>query len=244
MLAALALPLTFISAQNFDYKWQRVHMDSTYESSTIYKVDSIVASHQEQMAPLMQVVIYAEEEIEKGGKAESPLANLAADMLLYAAKDYTGNGYPTMSLTNLGGIRSNFPKGAVRVYDIYSTFPFNNYVVVAVLKGEDIRDILEGFASKDRFEALGGVSIVVEDKKLKKCLIGGQPLEDDALYNLVTIDFLLDGGDRFDIGKEAVSVERTGIVMRDATVKYLDSLYKAGKVLRNEGDGRVIIEKD
>lgn len=231
-----------LGAQDFEYSWQRVRMDSAYESDTVYGVDSIVAAHQEQMTPLMEVVIYSSEEI-KEGRPESALSNLAADMLLYAVSDRLDNGYPSMSLTNFGGIRSNFPKGAVRVYDIYSTFPFDNTVVVAVMEGEDIRHILERFAS-GKFEALGGVEIVVRDGELEKCLIGGRPLEDDALYNLVTIDFLLDGGDRFDIGDDALYIDRTGIVLRDAAVRYLRDLSESGIVLENKGDGRVIIEKD
>lgn len=231
-----------LGAQDFEYSWQRVRMDSRYEGTAVYDVDSIVAAHQEQIAPLMEVVIYSKEEI-KDRRPESALSNIAADMLLYAAKDHVNSDYPTMSLTNFGGIRCNFPKGAVRVYDIYSTFPFDNTAVVAVMKGEDIRQMMERFAS-DRFEALGGVEIVVSDGELEKCLIGGHPLEDDALYNLVTIDFLLDGGDRFDIGDDAVSIDRTGIVLRDAAVSYLRDLSEAGVVLENKGDGRVIIEKD
>ena len=231
-----------LGAQDFEYSWQRVRMDSAYESDTVYGVDSIVAAHQEQIAPLMEVVIYSTGEIEER-RPESALSNLAADMLLYAVSDRLDNGYPSMSLTNFGGIRSNFPKGAVRVYDIYSTFPFDNTVVVAVMEGEDIRHILERFAS-GKFEALGGVEIVVRDGELEKCLIGGRPLEDDVLYNLVTIDFLLDGGDRFDIGDDAVSIDRTGIVLRDAAVRYLRDLSESGIVLENKGDGRVIIEKD
>lgn len=243
VVPVLLLAGQLLSAQNFEYKWQRVKMDTTYESSTIYPVDSIVAAHQEQMAPLMKVVIYSKDEIEEG-QPESALTNLVADMLLHAARPYIDNGYPAMSLTNMGGIRSNFPKGAVRVYDIYSTLPFNNSVVVAVMKGKDVREILENFAERERFEALGGVSIVVEDKEMEKCEIGGKPLEDDAMYNLVTIDFLLDGGDRFHIGSEAVSVNRTGIVMRDAAVAYLQELSDSGVVLENRTDGRVIIDED
>lgn len=165
-------------------------------------------------------------------------------MLIHAAQPYIDNGYPTLSLTNMGGIRSNFPKGAVRVYDIYSTLPFNNSVVVAVMKGKDVREILENFAHRERFEALGGVRILVEDKEIENCLIGGHPLEEDGLYNLVTIDFLLDGGDRFHIGSEAVSIKRTGIVMRDAAVAYLEELSESGVVLENKTDGRVIIDED
>ena len=230
-----------LCAQNFEYKWQRVRMDSTYESATVYPVDSIIAEHEEQMGPLMKVVIYSDAEIEES-QPESALTNLVADMLIHAAQPYIDNGYPTMSLTNMGGIRSNFPKGAVRVYDIYSTLPFNNSVVVAVMRGKDIREILENFAEKERFEALGGVRILVEDKEIEYCQIGGQPLDEDGMYNLVTIDFLLDGGDRFNIGSDALSIERTGIVMRDAAVAYLQELSDSGVVLENRTDGRIIIE--
>ena len=243
VVPVLLLAGQLLSAQNFEYKWQRVHMDSTYESSTVYPVDSIVAEHEEQMGPLMKVVIYSNAEIEEA-QPESALTNLVADMLIHAAQPYINNDYPTMSLTNMGGIRSNFPKGVVRVYDIYSTLPFNNSVVVAVMKGKDVREILENFAHRERFEALGGVRILVEDKEIENCLIGGQPLEEDGLYNLVTIDFLLDGGDRFHIGSEAVSIKRTGIVMRDAAVAYLEELSESGVVLENKTDGRVIIDED
>lgn len=247
MRKCLLITLTVMSAgqllcaQNFEYKWQRVRMDSTYESATVYPVDSIIAEHEEQMGPLMKVVIYSNAEIEES-QPESALTNLVADMLIHAAQPYIDNGYPTMSLTNMGGIRSNFPKGAVRVYDIYSTLPFNNSVVVAVMRGKDIWEILENFAEKERFEALGGVRILVEDKEIEYCQIGGQPLDEDGMYNLVTIDFLLDGGDRFNIGSDALSIERTGIVMRDAAVAYLQELSDSGVVLENRTDGRVIIE--
>lgn len=244
--AAVTAVLLFqhlLSAQNFTYSWERVRMDSEYESTTVFGVDSIVAAHQEQMAPLMRVVIYSKDEIKKP-QPEGALSNLAADILLDAAEGYIENGYPVMSLTNRGGIRSNFPRGAVRVYDIYSTFPFDNTVVIALMKGSDIRQILEKFASDGKFEALGGVNIEVEDGEMTKCLIGGRPLNDDGLYNLVTIDFLLDGGDRFSIGKDALSVVRTGIVVRDAAVRYLEKLSGSGVVLENKGDGRIVVEED
>ena len=34
-----------LSAQDFEYSWQRVRMDSAYESDTVYGVDSIVSPH-------------------------------------------------------------------------------------------------------------------------------------------------------------------------------------------------------
>ena len=57
IIVFLLLAAQLLSAQNFEYKWQRVRMDSTYESATVYPVDRIIAEHQEQMGPLMKVVI-------------------------------------------------------------------------------------------------------------------------------------------------------------------------------------------
>ncbi len=230
-----------LCAQDIKISWQRVAMDESYETDKLYRLDTIIAEHQEQMGDMMEVIIFAEDEIEKG-QPESALSNIATDFLLDAAEPFINNGYPTLSLTNFGGIRSNFPKGAVRIYEIYSTFPFDNSVVVAQIKGRYIRQMIERFASREKFEALGGVSIVVENKELMKCEIEGQPLDDDKTYNLVTIDFLLDGGDRFNIADDAESIIRTGIMMRDAAIQYLRKLSRQGIVLRNEKDGRIIIK--
>ncbi|HIZ86139.1 MAG TPA: 5'-nucleotidase C-terminal domain-containing protein [Candidatus Coprenecus stercoravium] len=241
VLVLAVAALQSLGAQDFEYKWRRVRMDSTWESGALYSVDSIVAAHQEQIQPLMEVVIYSSEEI-RDRRPESALSNLAADILLYAAGDRPDSGLPALSLMNFGGIRSGLPKGGVRIFDVYSAFPFDNTVVVARMRGEDVRRILDKFASSGKFEALGGVGITVRDGRMKRCLIGGRELEDDALYDLVTIDFLLDSGDRFDIAEDAVSVYRTGIVFRDAAVDYLRRLSSAGVVLENRGDGRVTIE--
>ena len=84
VVPVLLLAGQLLSAQNFEYKWQRVRMDSTYESATVYPVDRIIAEHQEQMGPLMKVVIYSNAEIEEA-QPESALTNLVADMLIHAA---------------------------------------------------------------------------------------------------------------------------------------------------------------
>ena len=78
LIIVFVFAVQLLSAQNFEYKWQRVRMDSTYESATVYPVDRIITEHQEQMGPLMKVVIYSNAEIEEA-QPESALTNLVAD---------------------------------------------------------------------------------------------------------------------------------------------------------------------
>ena len=42
ILIFAVLVAQMLSAQDFEYSWQRVRMDSAYESDTVYGVDSIV----------------------------------------------------------------------------------------------------------------------------------------------------------------------------------------------------------
>lgn len=231
-------------AQSFTYKWQRVAMDTTYESRQPNCVDSILMKYQPGMEALMEIIAHSELEMDKH-KPESSLSNLAADIILETAKAYTEEDDLVWSLTNFGGIRTSLPKGAVRVYDIYSIFPFENSIVVVTVSGADVRKQLERFASRNNFEALGGVEMEVRDGKMVKCLVGGQPLDDNREYKLATIDFLLGGGDKVFIGSRAIpnSLVETGIVLRDAVVDYMKKETAAGRTLKDRRDGRVVVHK-
>lgn len=239
LLIATAFPL---SAQSFTYKWQRVPMDSTMDSKKPNKVDRIISKYQPGIEPLMEIVGYTSEEMSKG-YPESGLSNFAADVLLYSAQQFMKEGDLAFSLTNYGGIRTDFPKGAIRVYDIYSVFPFDNTIVIVDLKGSDIREIFEGCAKAGRFEALGGVKIETRDGKLVKCDVAGAPLDDNKVYRLVTLDFLLDGGDRMNLGKTALNTERTKYFVRDGVVKYMKDKSAEGVIFNNNKDGRVVVNK-
>lgn len=241
VLLLLTGALSSASAQNFTYKWERVPMDSTWMGDGTSEVEKIIAKYQPGIESLMEIVGYSSEEMSKG-RPESGLSNLAADALLYAAKPLLKEGDVAFSLTNFGGIRTELPKGAIRKYDIYSVFPFDNALVVVELPGYRVREIIKDFAKRGRFEALGGVEIVVKDKRVTKCYIGGEKLNDKKIYKLVTIDFLLDGGDSLSLRKNAGEIVVSDIFMRDGVVKYIKDKCDAGYIFNNKPDGRIVIK--
>lgn len=229
------------AAQKFTYKWQRVPMDSTWDSPKPNKLDRIVSKYHPGIESLMEIAGYTSEEMSKANP-ESGLSNFAADALLYAASPFLKEGDIALSLTNFGGIRADFPKGSVRIYDIYSVFPFDNTIVIVDIKGDDLRKIMDHFASEERFEALGGVRVETKDKKLVKCEINGKPLDDSKVYRLVTLDFLMDGGDRMNLRDNALNIERTKYFVRDGVIEYMKKKSAEGVVFNNKKDGRVIIK--
>jgi 2',3'-cyclic-nucleotide 2'-phosphodiesterase (5'-nucleotidase family) len=150
-------------------------------------------------------------------EAETPIGNFAADVLRETAVADVG-------IMNTGGIRAPIPEGPVTVADVYSTFPFDNTVVVVEMTGSDLRRLLD-FASrrigKSDFVQVSGLSFDIASDYAYDIRVGGKSLENERVYRVATIDFLYEGGAGYTIFREAGPAEPTGIFQHDAAVSFL-----------------------
>ena len=238
LLAVLLLALPGGAAAQFTYRWTTVPMDSTWDALTDFRATQTIARYEAQVAPLQEIVGYSEDEYDKG-RPEGPLSNFAADVVRAMAEKKTGEPMD-VSLMNFGGIRNRLPKGAVRVYDIFSIFPFDNYLVTFDIKGSDLRRFLERMIGRRRVEALSGVEMVITGNKADKLLVGGAPIDDDRVYKFATINFLMDGGDGVVLSDVAFNRKDSGIYVRDAIVEYLKDQMARGEKIVLSTDGRVV----
>ncbi len=243
----------------------------TYKGGSIAKIAQTVIDAQEPMAPLKKVVGYSPEAM-TSHSPESPLSNWFADNLIRVTEQLTGK-HVDMSVGNYGGIRVAMPEGDVLLDDIRSMFPFRNNVYYLTLRGSDIRQIIEGMVSR-RIEVLGGVRIVVKQtnlppkpgeiggpegpkgdepgpagrprikRELVSIEIGGEPLDDDKLYGVSTISFLLNGGDDLFMGANAVETIDCGVDIFEAVMMTINEDTAAGRPLTGHEDGRVTIIGD
>ncbi|MBQ4288052.1 MAG: 5'-nucleotidase C-terminal domain-containing protein, partial [Bacteroidales bacterium] len=92
-------------------------------------------------------------------------------------------------------------------------------------------------------QVIGGAKLTVKDGKLVDVLVGGEPLDDNRVYGVATIDFLLDGGDNLHIGRGAVSLQILDKNVIDVMMPYVKSLTAEGKDIVYQKDGRVEILK-
>lgn len=238
-LFVLTCMLPALSFAQLDYKWEVVRIDSTFDNGKDYSVMEIIAKYDSLVAPLQEIIGYAEDEY-SGRYPESPLSNFAADALRECAVKLSGSNVE-LAMTNFGGIRTSMPKGAVRVYDIYSIFPFNNDIVWFDVKGSDLRDIFERMAKSGRIQAWSNVELVVEGKKITRLNVAGAPLDDNRIYRMATINFLMEGGDGLALSKVAQSPVSSGVYLRDAFVGYIKEKTARGEKLNLATDGRVKI---
>ena len=227
---------------DFEYAWQYHYIDSRYDNGKNMAAVDIISKYEPQVAPLMEIIGSTDRTIESRRGPESELSNLAADIVREKAEEIFGETVE-IGMVNFGGIRTSMPKGDVRVYDIYSIFPFDNYLVVCKVKGSNLRKFLENYAAKGYVECFSGVEMVIDGNRLTKCNVGGKPLDDNRIYNFGTINFLLDGGDGSRIGSYSEEIlRREDVFIRDAVVDYIKKLTAEGKKIDPRTDGRVVIK--
>ena len=208
------------------------------EHSATAKVAAIVLDAQEEMADIKSVIAYSESEM-PDIKRESALSNWFVGIIMDKVSEISGKK-ADVGICNFGGIRKGMPKGDVLLDDIQSMFPFKNYLAHIEIKGSELRKIFQSMAA-GRFQAVAGVKIEVEGGKLQSVMVGDAPLEDDKVYNLATISFLLNGGDGLSLADNAVAVNRYDVLIFDAVIAHINELTKAGKPITAPDVRHVVI---
>ena len=210
------------------------------KSSAAAKTAKAVLEAQGPMARVKDVVAYSTEFMDKGFP-ESPLSNWLIDILIAKTENLAGKPVH-MGVTNFGGIRVDMPKGDIILDDMLSMFPFKNQLVYVEHTGKELRAILEEMA-EHRFQVLGGVRVVADQGKLVSAEIDGEPIDDNRIYGVATISFLLEGGDGLTLKKNAVSVTSfPDVDIIDAVLEYVYAETAAGRPIQYQKDGRVVVK--
>ncbi len=210
------------------------------KASATAKVAKVVLEAQPKMARVKEVIAYSPR-VMTSHFPESELSNWTIDIIMKKTEELAGKKVD-IGITNFGGIRVDMPEGDVILDDMLSMFPFKNQLVYIEQTGKQIRAILENMA-QGRFQVLGGVRVVAEDGKLVSAEIGGEPIDDDKIYGLATITFLLGGGDGLALEHNAVSVTPFYEVdVIDAILEYVYEETAAGRAIEYKKDGRVVIK--
>ena len=207
--------------------------------SSVTRAATLMIGAQESMREVKQVIAFSSEEMVKD-RPESALSNWFIDALMESVSEISGRKVD-IGFTNFGGIRVDMPKGDVLLDDILSMFPFRNNLCYLELRGRDVRVILEQMASSG-WQVIGGVRCVSSrDGRLLSAEVDGKPLDDERVYGVATVSFLLDGGDGYSIARNSLRLDIFPQVIIDAMLPYVKSLTAAGRNIEYSKDGRVVI---
>ena len=178
---------------------------------------------------------------------QSELMNFAADALRNEAALYTKEKID-IAITNKGGLRSEIHAGEITYGDIYNVFPFENTLITITLNGEQLRQLFDEIA-KAGGEAVSGVEMVISDypnnPHCEELRVGNDHLskENESLikkeYRIATSDYLAQGNDGLKTLAQGYNKREHNITLRDLMIRHISRLYKQGKSISAQRDGRV-----
>ena len=201
------------------------------------RVESIVAPYRSRMGEEIRQVIGETTGMLSKSVPEGTLGNFATDAMLWAANRSRSEPV-TMALTNNGGLRVPIGPGPITVGQIYELMPFENMLSILVLTGSQVRDLCNQLAEK-RGEPIAGFTFHIEvdgdGHVAGEILVGGEPLELEAEYRLVTNDYMANGGDSFSALLTPLAREDLPVLLRDAFIDYL----KFVEVIEPTLEGRI-----
>lgn len=191
----------------------------------------------------MNVVIGTSTQNMPFDRPESLLTNLTSDAMMLLDTKYTDGEKIDLSLMNVHGHRAPLPEGNITVGDIFETYSFDNELVIVKLKGKDLNGVFDAYASMGGSGISSNVKLIItKDGKLVDAIVKGNLVDDDKIYTIVTLDYLAEGNDGLSVLKKAVSVEKTGIILRDYMMDYVKQLTKEGKAVSSKLDGRITVQ--
>ena len=198
---------------------------------------ALVERLEEEAGSLCQEVGCSDQTLVRSYQSESELGNLVADALLSA---FPG---ADLAVQNSGGLRADLPAGTIRRKDLLATMPFPNRLLLLEMSGAAVlqmfrlgssgaHGILQVSGARYRFDAnatkgtdldSNGSVETWERDRLCQVQVGGQALDKQRRYRVVTSDFLFEGGDHLSLAYDDATILQEGPLLRDALLSYVQS---------------------
>ncbi|SHG87162.1 bifunctional metallophosphatase/5'-nucleotidase [Marivita hallyeonensis] len=243
------LELTFDDAGNVTY----AEGDTILLDASVAEDEAIVARVAELGAPIEEmknrIVAEAAEMIEGDRSVcravECPMGNLVADAML----DRVADQGVEIAIQNGGGLRASIDAGEISMGEVLTVLPFQNTLSTFQVTGETILAALENGVSQvedgaGRFPQVAGMSFNADlsaepGSRISDVMVGGEPLDLERTYSLVSNNFVRNGGDGYSMFRDAMNAYDFGPDLADVTAEYL----AANAPYQPYTDGRITVNQ-
>lgn len=216
-------------------------VEMNQEQGTHAEMQAFVDKYKVTLDKQMNEVIGTSSELMQKGRPESLLTNLTSDVMK-AYGDQNIEGGADVSIMNVNGHRSTLPKGDLTLGNLFEVYSFDNTITFLEVKGEDLIKIFEAYARIGGKGISSNARLVINNRKLKSATLDGKSIDPNKIYNVVSIDYLADGNNGMNALRDAVSINDTGVTLRDVMIDYVRKQTAEGKQISSQLDGRITIE--
>jgi 2',3'-cyclic-nucleotide 2'-phosphodiesterase (5'-nucleotidase family) len=147
---------------------------------------------------------------------------------------------PKFCIYNNGGLRAgSIAKGNITVGKIFELAPFDNELVVVTLEGKYCKQLFDLMAQNNGAPCSKELRFDIENNKAVNITINGQPFDENAVYNILTNDYVASGGDKTEPMKYAKSITSLNLMVREALIQQLRNRNKSAQPINIQLDGRI-----
>jgi 5'-nucleotidase len=174
---------------------------------------------------------------------ECEMGNLVADAML----DRVADQGVQIAIANGGGLRASIDAGEVTMGEVLTVLPFQNTLSTFEVTGATLIEALENGVSEvadggGRFPQVAGMSFTATlsnevGSRISDVLVGGEPIDPEATYGVVSNNFVRNGGDGYAMFVDAANAYDFGPDLADVTAAYL----AANSPYQPYTDGRITI---
>lgn len=194
----------------------------------------------------MNEIVSVTSEAMMSGRPESLLSNYIADAMLDIGNKYCLDNKlehaVDISIINNGGLRTSLPKGEITTGKLFELLPFENKLAIIGMKGSDLQNVLKYIAVRDG-EGVAGLKMGIKGDKVVDVIIGGEKLDLSKVYHIISIDYLINGGDGMSSFDKRENFRHMHMKLREAIIDHAKFLYTSGVGIKAELDGRIYYEK-
>lgn len=213
------------------------HEDSiTLEIIKPYK--ALIDSHMNEVIAYSEIYMYKDQ-------PEGLLNNFIADLILKKGNEYLkkrNDSLASVCLLNMGGLRSDLPKGAITVLNIFELMPFDNNLVMVEITGTKIIQLLNYLAYKGGMPE-SGIKMGIIGNTVYSAYIQEDSVDVNKNYRIITSNYLALGGDEMTFFSDPTEYYTFGVKVRDVIIDYLKEQTKIGKTVSAKLDKRIYYEK-
>lgn len=219
------------------YEDKFLSVDSTLASDSMIAAE--IAPYKVQFSKIMDEVLGVSEQVMMRDNPEGVLGNFTADVTLKKAREYCKDTCTVdICVLNNGGLRNPLPKGSITKGNVFQLMPFENEIVIMKLNGSDVKELLDFIANKGGMP-VAGIRMKIKNNMASDVIIGEKPFDISKSYAVVTSDYLANGGDNMTFFANAISKIKTGRLLRNAIIEYLQEEFKNGNTIQAKKDGRI-----
>ena len=176
---------------------------------------------------------------------ECSMGSLIADAMLERVADQGID----VAIMNGGGIRASIDAGPITMGEVMTVLPFQNTLSTFEVTGATLLEALENGVSQveegaGRFPQVAGMSFAYDPSaepgaRVSDVTVGGEPLDPEATYGVVSNNYVRTGGDGYAMFEDAANAYDFGPDLADVTAEHIAA---QGPGFEPATDGRIIVK--